>query len=434
MLEIECLVMEDALVQRYSRQMLLPWMGMEGQLVLANSRVVVIGAGGLGASAIMYLAGAGIGYMKIVDFDIVEENNLHRQVIHTIDGAKSCMNKAISACDRIRQLNPLIQCEAVTRKITHETVEDVIIDCDVCVDATDNYLSRYIINDACVLHNKVLISGSAIGIDGQITVIIPQTSPCYRCIYPKPSLLDSCRSCSNAGVLGPVPGLIGCLQAIEAIKILQRMKNNQRNLPDNLVGKQVFYDGSTGEFHTFSLCERNIESCAVCSANATIKSMEDANNNLELIRESLLNKPAELDRIYHIDAVEYAELCAQSDQFHVLLDVRSYAQYSMVSLQRYRSPPSPYSAISPAIAIENIPLIELLGGNARNTDTQEKILLKLKELRRDPSTSIYVLCRRGMDSVTATKFLLEHGFTNVFNIRGGLTAWRDSVDPLFPLY
>lgn len=433
--------MEEALVTRYSRQMLLPWMGMEGQLVLANSRVVIIGAGGLGASAIMYLAGAGIGYMKIVDCDVVEENNLHRQIIHTVDGAQSCVNKAVSACDRINKLNPSIQCSAITQRVTHETVEDIISDCDVCVDATDNYMSRYIINDACVLHNKVLISGSAIGIDGQITVIVPQASPCYRCIYPKPSLLDSCRSCSNAGVLGPVPGLIGCLQAIETIKMLQRLNNNKRNLPDSIVGKQVFYDGSSGEFHTFSLCERNTEACAVCSANPTIRNITDANNNLESIKESLFNKPVILDKMYNIEAVDYARICSKPDQHHVLLDVRSYSQYSMVSLRRYQghSKPTVPCSVSPSIVVENIPLVELLGGNNQNTFAQDKILQKLNELRLKGNTSgtpadTYVICRRGVDSISATQFLIDHGFTNVFNIRGGLTAWKEHVDQLFPLY
>ena len=207
-------------VKRYSRQLLLnEGFGVAGQLKLINSSVLIIGAGGIGSSVILYLAGCGVGNLSIVDFDDVDVSNLHRQVIHQTKDVG--MNKAESARVAVRNLNPSISCTIVKKPLTGENALELISHHDCVVDASDNPKTRYLINDACVLSGKPLVSGSAMGVEGQLTVYnYDDNGPCYRCLYPKPNLKEGNKSCSENGVLGPVPGLIGILQAVEAIKII----------------------------------------------------------------------------------------------------------------------------------------------------------------------------------------------------------------------
>lgn len=199
--------------RRYSRQMLVPQLGgVDGQAMLSRSKILVVGAGGIGSTVIMYLAGAGVGQIDILDFDIVEESNLHRQIIHTHEGAQRKQLKAESACQRVRDLNPHIQTSPILQRLTSENSQELILGYDVVVDATDNYDARYAISDGCVALGVPLVSGSAgrvfrflgdisvVGIEGQITVFpCDRISPCYRCLYPTPSVAEGCRSCANAG-------------------------------------------------------------------------------------------------------------------------------------------------------------------------------------------------------------------------------------------
>lgn len=206
-------------IERYSRQLLIPGgFGVEGQLKLLRSSVLIVGAGGIGSTVILYLAASGIGKMTIVDFDKVELSNLHRQVIH-----KSCdvgMNKAESACKAAMALNPSIECDAMKMPLTNSNALELVSEHDCVIDASDNPQTRYTINDACVIGGKPLVSGSAMGCEGQLSVYNYNGGPCYRCLYPKVSVAEGSKTCADNGVLGPVPGIIGMLQAMETIKIV----------------------------------------------------------------------------------------------------------------------------------------------------------------------------------------------------------------------
>jgi adenylyltransferase and sulfurtransferase len=206
-------------VERYSRQLLLQeGFGVKGQGKMLSSSVLVVGAGGIGSTVLLYLAACGIGRISVLDFDVVETSNLHRQIIHKQKNVG--LNKAVSACQTLLDLNPSIQCRPLQTILNHLNAMEIIQDHDCIVDASDNPRTRYLINDACVLAGKPLISGSAIGTEGQLSVFNWKDGPCYRCLFPKPSITAGAKSCSDNGVLGPVPGLIGVLQSLEVIKVL----------------------------------------------------------------------------------------------------------------------------------------------------------------------------------------------------------------------
>ena len=206
-------------IERYSRQLLIAGgFGVKGQLKLLSSSVLIIGAGGIGSTVILYLAASGVGKLTIVDFDSVDVSNLHRQVIHRSTDVD--LNKAESARRAVKDLNPLIQCEIVKTPLTDSNALQLVSQHDCVVDASDNPLTRYTVNDACVIGGKPLVSGSAIGTEGQLTVYNCKGGPCYRCLYPKPSASEGSKTCADNGVLGPVPGLIGVLQAVETLKVL----------------------------------------------------------------------------------------------------------------------------------------------------------------------------------------------------------------------
>ena len=207
-------------IERYSRQLLLhDGFGVLGQHKLLSSSVLVVGAGGIGSTVLLYLAASGIGRISVLDFDSVERSNLHRQIIHKEQTVG--VNKAVSACLAVNELNPTIECRPLAIMLTWENAMEIVKDHDCIVDASDNPRTRYLINDACVLAGKPLISGSAIGTEGQLSVFNHgEDGPCYRCLYPKPSITSGAKSCSDNGVLGPVPGLIGVMQALEVLKVL----------------------------------------------------------------------------------------------------------------------------------------------------------------------------------------------------------------------
>jgi adenylyltransferase and sulfurtransferase len=215
-------ILNPSQIERYSRQLLLQGgFGVHGQLALQNAKVLIVGAGGIGSTVILYLAACGVGHLSIVDFDQVDVSNLHRQVIHKT--SRIGQNKAESARCAVYQLNPTIACSTVEEPLTESNALTLVSGHDCIVDASDNPQTRYLINDACVLSGKPLVSGSAMGMEGQLTVYNYQGGPCYRCLYPKPNAVEGSKSCADNGVLGPVPGLIGLLQTIETIKILTRV-------------------------------------------------------------------------------------------------------------------------------------------------------------------------------------------------------------------
>jgi adenylyltransferase/sulfurtransferase len=377
----------------------LPEIGIEGQEKLLRGSVLLIGAGGLGSPAALYLAGAGVGTIGIVDEDTVELHNLHRQIIHTEKRAALGMCKSVSAKEALESLNSTIKCIAYAVRLTSANALDIIKLYDVIVDCTDNVPTRYLINDACVLANKPLVSGSAIGLEGQLTVYhYKEDGPCCRCVYPRPPAPELVGNCANNGVLGVVPGIIGMMQALECIKILI-------GAGSVLYKKYLLFSAlSIPQFRYVGLPKRKDE-CVVCGKNPTIVKLEDY--------EFLTGCPAH-DKIYikqilspeeQITVDDYQEI-KTSQKEHFLLDVRMEHQYKICSLE-----PS-----------KNIPLAELEKGTG---------IEDLRELSKNQP--LFIICRRGKDSQAAVKLLTQHGI-NSKSIEGGLERWAKLIDPEFPTY
>jgi len=374
----------------------------------------------------MYLAGAGVN-LKLVDFDDVEVSNLHRQILHSDASVGS--SKVFSAVANVQKLNPNVLVEGFHERFSSINAMSLVSSVDVVIDATDDIETRYLINDACVLSGKALVSGSAIGLEGQLTVHFPPSGPCYRCLHPHPGALRSCGSCANEGVFGPVPGVIGCLQAVEAIKAILFLKQGFALDPNSsLLGRQLFYDAWSAQTHLFTLPARN-PYCLVCSSSSedrVILDMESSQANLSRELTAASQIVVELPADARISAKEYASVMLSEvvpPLPHILLDVRSETQFGIASLV----PPS-----SRCITVMNVPLLSLRGGvdaSTRSHKASEQLQAILA-----PSLPIYVICRRGIDSVAATKLLLDHGVPSVFNINGGLEEWRSNVDASFALY
>jgi len=416
-------------VTRYSRQLLVQGgFGVEGQHKLMKSNVLVVGAGGIGSTALLYLAAAGVN-LTIVDHDTVETSNLHRQVIHTHcrndnDDASTTtpINKAISARQTLLALNPTISIKTVTTPLTHENALDLCRDADCVLDASDNPRTRYFINDACVMSDKVLVSGSAMGGEGQLTVYNggregeggAATGGCYRCLYPNGDKAEGCKSCADNGVLGPVPGLIGILGAMEVLKVLTGVGSTMHD-------RLLMYDALNCTFLNIKKPKPR-SNCKVCSTNPSLTSMEDSYTASESCRgpSSLTSHPSlssnDKDAVPNISPSQYNTLRQQGTP-HVLLDVRVPQQFGICALDNS----------------VNIPLDEL---KDRIGDVRE--MLKQchgsKDNEEDAvNETVYCLCRRGVASAQATKVLIEEGIKGV-DIEGGLDAWVTDVDKSFPMY
>lgn len=389
-------------IERYSRQLITSnGLNVAGQRKLLASRVLVIGAGGIGSSLLLYLASAGVGCLGIVDFDAVELSNLHRQVIHRSD--RVGMSKALSARETLHQLNPTIDYIVHECQIDHDNALNLVEQYDCVVDCSDNPKTRYTVNDACVLADKPLVSGSAVGLEGQITVYNYEKGPCYRCLYPRPSATAGCRACADAGVFGPVPGLIGILQATETIKLLTGTGSVLSN-------RLVMYDALQSTFLSVKKPPKRAN-CPACGTDPSIRSMTDS-------RESLITatgpqhhvSPPSLADELNVTCQEYDRI-RQEGAPHILLDVRAPQQYDLCHL--------PGSV--------NVPL-KLLTGE----------LDRIEELSAG-ELPVYCVCRRGVASVEATLILYEARLSrsrihSIQNVKGGLSAWRETVDPSFPNY
>jgi len=400
---------------RYSRQLLLAdGFGVAGQRKLLSSSVLVIGAGGIGSTVLPYLAASGVGSITIVDFDEVDRSNLHRQVIHTDTSASVGLNKAESASRALKELNPTVQIQTIAEPLTSDNALDLVSAHDLVVDACDNPRTRYLVNDACVLAGRVLVSGSAMGTEGQLTVYGCGVDgrPCYRCLYPRANPTEGCKSCSDNGVLGTVPGLIGILQATEAIKVLTEIGTP-------MYDRLLMYDALQCAFYTIKKPPTN-KRCPMCGPEATIKSMADsAQESLAARGPSMFTNTVtsvgvaiDLPDELHISCKEYEEI-RKIGIPHVLLDVRASRQYEMCSL-------------APSI---NIPLDEL-----------DANLQMIEELS-DSTKPVYCVCRRGVASADAARMLSEviasgkhPRIHSVRNITGGLNVWSTDVDPSFPRY
>ncbi|KAH6814418.1 co-factor for nitrate [Perilla frutescens var. frutescens] len=399
-------------IYRYSRQLILPSFGVEAQANLLKSSVLVIGAGGLGSPALLYLAACGVGRVGIVDHDAVELNNLHRQIIHTEAYiGRSKVESAAAACRAINSTAQIVEHKEAFR--TSNALE-IMREYDIVVDATDNVPSRYMISDCCVVLGKPLISGAALGLEGQLTVYNYNGGPCYRCLFPTPPPTTACQRCSDSGVLGVVPGIIGCLQALEAIKVAGAVG-------EPLSGRMLLFDALSARIRVVKIRGRSSQ-CEACGENAALTEEQFRNLDYENFTQSPLSmSPLKLHLLpaeARITSKEYNEINLKGEP-HILVDVRPAHHYKIISLPKSL----------------NIPLASLQGRLSEITAayaSEESNMTATGEASRAPS--LYIICRRGNDSQRAVEFLHEKGFAFAKDIIGGLESWSQDVDPKFPIY
>jgi adenylyltransferase/sulfurtransferase len=369
-------------VQRYSRHLIMPEVGMDGQRKLKAGSVVCVGAGGLGSPAAMYLAAAGIGKLGIIDFDTVDASNLHRQIIYgTADVGR---RKLEASGERIASLNPGVKVVTHETALTSKNALDILSNYDVVLDGTDNFQTRYLVNDACVLLGKPNAYGSIFRFDGQASVFAVKGGPCYRCLYPEPPPPGLVPSCAEGGVLGVLPGVIGIIQATEAIKLII-------GAGQPLIGRLLLYDALQMRFRELKL-RRDVE-CPVCGDHPTIKALVDYDAFCGITppqAQSAAAGPPE------VTAEELKKQLDRGESVFVL-DVREPNEYQICKISGSKL----------------IPLGEL----AQRTG----------ELERD--RDIVVHCKMGGRSAKAVALLQERGFTRVRNLKGGILAWIDRVDP-----
>jgi sulfur-carrier protein adenylyltransferase/sulfurtransferase len=373
-------------VARYSRHLILPEVGVDGQLKLKQARVIMIGAGGLGAPVGLYLAAAGVGHIGVVDFDVVDASNLQRQVIH---GTHDLGRKKLdSAADRMRDINPNVHIDKFDTGLTSENALEILKDYDIVIDGTDNFPTRYLVNDACVLLKKPNVYGSIFRFEGQATVFAYEDGPCYRCLYPEPPPPGLVPSCAEGGVLGILPGLIGVIQATEAVKIILGAGETLKN-------RLLLYDALHMRFRELRL--RRELNCPVCGKHPTVTKLIDYQEFCGLRPPGA--QATSTDGV--IDALELKEKLDRGDNF-TLIDVREPHEYQIARIP----------------GAKLIPLGEL-----------SKHLSEL-----DPKAEIVAHCKTGGRSQKAVDLLKQNGFKNVRNMTGGITAWSDKVDPTVPKY
>jgi adenylyltransferase/sulfurtransferase len=373
-------------ILRYSRHLIMPEVGMEGQLKLKSAKVALIGTGGLGAPLGMYLAAAGIGRIGLVDFDVVDFTNLQRQVIH---GTKDVGRKKLdSAADTMLDINPYVEIDRHETALTSENALQILKDYDIVVDGTDNFPTRYLVNDACVLLGKPNVYGSIFRFEGQATVFAYPGGPCYRCLYPEPPPPGLVPSCAEGGVLGILPGTIGLIQATETVKLIL-------GIGEPLVGRLLLYDALAMRFRELKL-RRNVD-CPVCGDHPTIRELIDYEQFCGIPNQQHEPVPGEGD----IDPVEVKAKIDRGDPF-VLIDVREPHEYQICKI--------PYAKLIP------------LGDLPK----------RVNEL--DSADEIVAHCKSGVRSAKAVDFLKQAGFRKVRNMKGGILAWSDKVDPSVPKY
>ena len=374
-------------IRRYSRHLILPEVGLAGQKKIKAASVLCIGAGGLGSPIAMYLAAAGIGKIGIVDFDTVDFSNLQRQILHT--DADVGRSKAESARETIRGINP--HCEVVIHntRISSENALDLIRPYDIVVDGTDNFPTRYLTNDACVILKKPNVYGSIFRFEGQASVFAPHLGgPCYRCLYPEPPPPGMVPSCAEGGVLGVLPGIIGCIQATEILKLAIGKGTS-------LVGRLVLFDALKMKFSELKL--RRDPACPVCGDHPTIKELIDYEVFCGIEPPSKENEnPDEVTVQDMKKALDDPKLGIK------VIDVREPFEYEIAR-------------------IEGVPLLPMSELQQRFTEL-------------DPNTQYYLLCKVGARSHSAVEFLREQGFKYVKNVKGGTNAWSDEIDRNLPRY
>jgi adenylyltransferase/sulfurtransferase len=373
-------------IMRYSRHLIMPEVGMEGQLKLKAARVLCIGAGGLGSPLTLYLTAAGVGTLGIVDFDVVDYTNLQRQIIHST--ADVGRKKLDSAAEKLKAINPFVSLRPFETRLTSANALELFREFDIIADGTDNFPTRYLVNDACVLTGKPNVYGSIFRFEGQASVFATEDGPCYRCLYPEPPPPGLVPSCAEGGVLGILPGLVGLIQATEVIKLILGQG-------DPLVGRLLLVDALGMKFRELKL--RKNADCPVCGTHPTVTKLIDYNEFCGIRGEE---KPVEDSGMPEMQVEELKRRQDAGDNLFVL-DVREPHEYQICNIGGHL-----------------IPL-----GDLPN---------RVNEL--DSSREIVAHCRSGVRSAKAVSFLRQSGFKKVHNLAGGILAWADRVDPKMPKY
>jgi adenylyltransferase/sulfurtransferase len=372
-------------ISRYSRHLLLPQIGLDGQEKLKAAKVLIVGTGGLGAPLALYLAAAGVGTLGIVDFDVVEESNLQRQIIHSTRDIDR--PKVASAADRIKSLNPEVKVITHNTRLTSENALEIIEDYDIVADGTDNYQTRYLVNDACVLLGKPNVYGSIFQFEGQASVFYAKEGPCYRCLYPSPPPPGLVPSCSEGGVLGVLPGIVGTIQANEVIKLIVGGGNS-------LIGRLLLFDAWEMKFRELKLDKD--PGCPICGKKPTIHELIDYEQFCGL-------KPDhEEEPVETIEAKELKQRLDAGDKIQII-DIREPHE----------------RAISPFAGAKPIPLGQMTRRIGEFDDTEDAVFL----------------CKVGQRSVFAIRALQEAGYKGkLLNLKDGVNAWARDVDNSLPQY
>jgi len=373
-------------IMRYSRHLILPEVGMEGQRKLKAASVLIIGAGGLGSPLAMYLAAAGVGRLGLVDFDVVDVSNLQRQVIHSTRQVGRA--KLESAKEYIQSINPNVQIDTYETRFTSANAFTIARDYDIIIDGTDNFPTRYLVNDVCVLLDKPNVYGSIFRFDGQASVFWAAQGPCYRCLYPEPPPPGLVPSCAEGGVLGVLPGIVGCIQANEAIKIIL-------GKGELLIGRLLLFDALGMRFRELKL--RKDPQCPICGEHRTIHELIDYEQFCGI---AATDEDGQQVDAFNISPKTLAARLANSRIF--LLDVREPEEYQICTI--------------PGATL--IPLKQL----------PERLL------EIDGSQEIVAYCRTGKRSAQAVELLHKAGYASAKNLKGGIHAWADEVDPSVPKY
>jgi adenylyltransferase/sulfurtransferase len=375
-------------LRRYSRHLSLPEVGLAGQKKICSTSVLCIGAGGLGSPVALYLAAAGIGKLGIVDFDVVDFSNLQRQVIH--DTTSVGRPKTESAKETINRLNPNVEVVLHHAKLTSQNAFDILRPYDIVVDGTDNFPTRYLTNDACVLLKKPNVYGSIFRFEGQATVFAPHLGgPCYRCLYPEPPPPGLVPSCAEGGVLGVLPGIIGLIQATEILKLAL-------GTGTTLLDRLLLYDALDMKFRELKL--RRDPQCPLCGEHPTVTQLIDYENFCGL-------GPASQDDTMHPDEVTVRDMkqALEDPKLDIkVIDVREPDEYQIAH-------------------VEGVLLLPL-----------SQLAQRFTEL--DPNQSYFIHCKMGGRSMQALQFLRQHGFKHLKNVQGGIHAWAEQIDPSVPKY
>ena len=383
--EVTPVTLNNDEVLRYSRHLIMPEVGMEGQLKLKAAKVLCIGAGGLGSPLALYLAAAGVGTLGMVDFDVVDYTNLQRQIIHS--SADVGRKKLESAAEKLKAINPFLDIRPFETRLDSSNALELFREFDMVVDGTDNFPTRYLVNDACVLTGKPNVYGSIFRFEGQASVFATKQGPCYRCLYPEPPPPGLVPSCAEGGVLGILPGLVGIIQATEAIKLIL-------GKGDPLIGRLLLVDALGMKFRELKL--RKNPDCPACGTHPTVTKLIDYNQFCGIRGE-------EAPVTTNVPAIEPEELKRRLDAGEEIfvLDVREPHEYQICNINGYLLP---------------------LGDLPK----------RVNEL--DSSREIVAHCRSGVRSAKAVDFLRQAGFKKVKNLTGGILAWADKVDPKMPKY